>query len=247
MNGVPVMGLAETYPAGAIGTHSHDHAQLIYAAEGVLTISTSDGSWMLPTNRALWIPAGQAHAMHQFRRVELRTLYLDEALDWVPKMPRPAVFSVSALMREIILDIAQSPWATTARPDHLKLAHVLCERIALRDTEPMHIPIPKDERARKFTEIYLSDPADRRSVKTAAAHAGASSRTLERLFRSETGLSPNEWVTQLRMIRALEMIVGSETISNASFAVGFENPSSFIAMFRRHFGTTPARYVEVTL
>ena len=46
----------------------------------------------------------------------------------------------------------------------------------------------------------------------------------------------------MRLMLALEIIAAGSSIGDAAFDVGFENPSSFIALFRKQFGVTPARY-----
>jgi len=54
-----VTAMAKEFPAGAqTGSHSHPRAQLIYAIEGVMRVTTPSGFWALPPLRALWVPAG---------------------------------------------------------------------------------------------------------------------------------------------------------------------------------------------
>src|SRR5882672_9916492 len=49
-------------PAGLVfDWHTHDDHQLAWAASGVLTVRTRESAWVLPTTRALWIPAGLPH------------------------------------------------------------------------------------------------------------------------------------------------------------------------------------------
>jgi len=50
--------LTHDYPAGhLIAWHFHDSDQLVYASRGVMTVRTDDGTWVVPTHRAVWIPA----------------------------------------------------------------------------------------------------------------------------------------------------------------------------------------------
>lgn len=241
----PVVGIAETYGHRDVGPHAHRKAQLMFAVEGTLTVSTSDGSWLLPTNRALWIPGGQQHSIQLTGTIRLRTLYFDEQVDWVPIANRPTVINVSPLMRELIVELVWAPWDDdwSGSPSE-RIARALCDRLTFSNFDPMHLPALKDPRAQRLGDIYLRNPGERRPLIELATNVGASVRTLERIFRSETGMSPREWVQQFRLISALEQIAGGAPVSIAAFDVGFENPSSFIALFRRHFGTTPGRYLE---
>jgi mannose-6-phosphate isomerase-like protein (cupin superfamily) len=50
-----------------IPTHTHDWHQLIYAGEGVMWVQTSQGEWVVPPNRAVWVPAGVEHSIDMSR------------------------------------------------------------------------------------------------------------------------------------------------------------------------------------
>jgi AraC-like DNA-binding protein len=74
--------------------------------------------------------------------------------------------------------------------------------------------------------------------------AGASKRTIERLFQQETRMSLGKWRQQLRLLRSLQLLAAGEKISHAALEAGYNSPSAFIAMFRKALGTTPRRYFE---
>ena len=51
----PAAALAIDYPHGhVIPPHRHAYAQLLYALEGVLTVETQDGRWVVPPTRGVW-------------------------------------------------------------------------------------------------------------------------------------------------------------------------------------------------
>ena len=62
------------------------------------------------------------------------------------------------------------------------------------------LPLPKDRRARALTERLLATPADPAPLANLACHAGASLRTLQRLFPTETGLTLEAWRQRARLI-----------------------------------------------
>jgi quercetin dioxygenase-like cupin family protein len=59
-----------------IAPHSHDWHQLIYASEGVMWVQTVQGDWVVPPNRAVWVPAGVEHGIELAGTVLVQTLYL---------------------------------------------------------------------------------------------------------------------------------------------------------------------------
>src|SRR3546814_6716390 len=76
-NDRPVMALQDEYPAGFIDPmHSHDHIQILYASAGVMSVRTPEMSFVIPPQRAVWLPAGTRHEVACRGPVSLRTLYL---------------------------------------------------------------------------------------------------------------------------------------------------------------------------
>src|SRR3981081_2036696 len=85
-----------------IHKHSHDWHQMIYASRGVMTVNTATGSWVVPSRRAVWVPAGIEHEVELSATVSMRTLYLRAGLsDLLPQ--DCCVINVSPLLRELIL------------------------------------------------------------------------------------------------------------------------------------------------
>jgi len=73
-----------------------------------------------------------------------------------------------------------------------------------------------------------------------------SPRSFARHFLDETGLTFGSWQRKARLLRALELLGNGSSVSDVAFALGYQGTSAFIAMFRRTFGTTPARYFAVS-
>lgn len=102
--------------------------------------------------------------------------------------------------------------------------------------------MPQDRRLLRITAALAATPADARGLAEWAAWAGLSSRSMSRLFRSETGCSFGLWRQQFLLSIALERLAQGEAVNAVSDALGYATTSNFIAMFKRHFGASPARY-----
>ena len=242
----PVLGLAEDHgPGEPIPPHHHDSGQLIHASEGVMTIGTRDGLWVVPPTRAVWVPPFVTHEIAMSGTVRLRTLYF--APSGVPiDSERCCVVQVSALLRAAILRVVDFAQPYSEEGPEARIVGVLMDEIRAAQTAPLHLPMPKDVRARRVAEAFRANPADRRPRSAWAREAGASERTLERLFQAEVGTSLGKWQQQCRLLRALQVLASGESVTAAAFEVGFETPSAFIAMFRRAMGTSPARYFSAS-
>lgn len=238
----PLLAFAEDYAHGdRIPPHRHPHAQLIHAAAGVMTVETGDGIWVVPPERAVWVPEGVTHAIRMTGAVEMRTLYLRG--DVAPiESTHCCVVQVSKLLRAGILRCLAFAQPYPPEGSEARLAAVIVDEIRVAETAPLHLPMPGDPRARRIAEALREEPGDPRRLAEWARAAGASERTLERQFRAEVGMTFGAWRQQARLLRALEVLAGGESVTSAALEVGFETPSAFIAMFRRAMGTTPARY-----
>jgi AraC-like DNA-binding protein len=51
-----------------------------------------------------------------------------------------------------------------------------------------------------------------------------------------------QWQQQARLLGGLVRLAEGESVTSVALDVGYENPSAFIAMFRRALGVTPGRY-----
>jgi len=238
----PVAVFALDFRQGATpGRHSHPFGQLLWSVAGVLRARVQDGTWILPPGRALWIPANTKHEVEMVTAVEMRTVYVvPKALPAAPRASR--VVRVEPLLRELILEAQRLPRPYPLGGAEERLFRVLLDQIEFDDVLPLHLPLPRSARLVEVTTALEADPADRRTLAQWARTQQASSRTLARDFRKETGFSFGAWRAQLRLLRALELLAAKRSVTQVALALGYESTSAFITRFQRHLGVTPARY-----
>jgi len=237
-----VRTLAVGYASGTVlEHHSHDWAQLVYASGGVMSVHTAEGAWVVPSHRAVWIPAGIGHSIAMSGQVSMRTLYIVPEL--VATLPRRCgVVAVSPLLRELILhSVAQGPLRSDV-PEHRRLVEFLLDHLRVLPAVALELPMPRDARALRVAMRLRDDPGCTVPVDTLAREAGASRRTLERMFQSETGMPFGRWRQQARLLHALRLLARGEPVTSTALEVGYESPSAFIAAFAAVLGTTPGRY-----
>jgi AraC-like DNA-binding protein len=217
-----------------------DWDQLIYAVRGVITVHTQTGAWVLPAQRALWAPAGIEHWIDVPGPVSLRSLYIPARK--VRTLGRDCcTVNVSPLLRELILYTVKQSVLDSTVPRDRRVLGVLLDQLRTAHTVPLQLPLPSDERARRVAELLQRSPAGDALPKI-SRRAGASLRTLERIFRAETGMGFGEWRRRMRLLHALRRLASGEPVTTAALESGYESTSAFIAMFKRKLGTTPGRY-----
>lgn len=242
IDGFPVRGLAVTYRDGHwLDEHTHPWAQLVYAATGVMQVSTPAAAWLVPPTRAIWVPGGTPHRIDMRGTVAMRTLYLAPAGD-DPRLETCRAIEVQPLLRELILHIVKLGMLDTDRPEHARMEGLLVDLLAQGETAPLQLPLPRDPRAQGFARGILAEPGAEATLAELADGSGASLRTLQRLFLSETGLPLETWRNRARMQQAVAALANGASVTTTALDAGYQSPSAFIAAFKRTFGTTPARY-----
>jgi AraC-like DNA-binding protein len=63
-----------------------------------------------------------------------------------------------------------------------------------------------------------------------------------RLFKNIYGRTPYQYLMNVRIEKAKELLQKDNTVTDACLAVGFESITSFTALFKRYTQTTPADY-----
>ncbi len=205
-------------------------------------MTTPEGVWVLPTSRALWISGGTNHSLMVKRPADISILYIQPEINPFRDSERCRVVEVTPLVRELISTCASQIWDYKPGSPEFRLAGVLIDRLRLLNYSPLDLMMPSDERALRVVEILKRQPGNRASLKELAREAGASTRTIERLFVRDTHMSFGAWRLRYRMLYAVERLAYGDNVTRVSLDAGYESSSSFIASFRAVFGITPSRY-----
>jgi AraC-like DNA-binding protein len=223
-----------------IDLHVHNDHQIVYAAAGVLSITTYQGTWVAPATRAIWVPARTPHAHRAYGETSLHLVGLtDNPLG----LTKPAVLSVHPLLRELIIAFTADP--TDESPARHRLRAVLLDQLHLSTEQTsLRLPAARDSRLAAVCTILNTTPADNRSLSALGSQVGAGERTLSRLFRSEFAMTFPQYRTQLRLHHALVLLAEGHPVTTVALACGWSTPSAFIHTYKQTFTTTPGRAKE---
>lgn len=238
--------------------HHHAFAQLALSATGVVRMTMADGSFIVPPSRALWIPAGVEHAVTVVEDAELLTLYLHQPRGRCgPQVARAVdapwrqcrVLEVSDLLRALALELDTRPDAPglALSADELqretRLSALLFDELRRARPVPLGIAMPLEKRLRALCEAMLDDPTRHTTLDAWARDAGASPRTVARLFRSELQTSFVQWRQQVLLARAVTLAARKLPMAHIAAELGYASASAFSAMVRRSVGAPPSRFL----
>jgi AraC-like DNA-binding protein/quercetin dioxygenase-like cupin family protein len=239
--------------------HAHPWGQVALSSTGVIRVTTSHGSYIVPPSRAVWIPPGVEHAVTVIEDAELLTLYLHQPRSRCGPSPSAAgsadwrqcrVLEVSSLLLALALQLDTTPDAASAAPSRETLARerrlgaLLLDELRRAAPVRLGIDLPQEKRLRRLCEAVIEAPSRHATLAAWAADAGASVRTLTRLFRSELGTSFVQWRQQVLLARAVPLAARKLPMASIAAELGYASPSAFSAMVRRSVGAPPSRFLR---
>lgn len=231
-----VRGSSITHPAGEVALPTQSGwDQILYAKRGVFTALAADRSWTVPPHRALCINDGTTVVVSTRRPTAMRCLYVRTEVEVLRFANR--VVSTDPLLRHLLLHVVDHCPLFLGDESEVALIRVLTDQLADAPTAPLHLPYPVDERCRSLADALTGDPTA--TLDDAITGVPASRRTLERLFRSETGMTLGGWQRRSRVLASLELLSAGTPVTEVAPASGYATASSFIAAFRSELGTTP--------
>jgi AraC-like DNA-binding protein/quercetin dioxygenase-like cupin family protein len=229
-------------------------------------------AWMLAGRADIWrrgrtrtyaagaIIANQAGDVHSDRRIESPVTYRIAAFEPEHVMQARAALGLST---HSDLDIGEidprSPGAERVRNMHRTLfaSHsvVAEQEEAIREGLgaliglARHPRTPREPReapafVRRAQDFMRERQDDGLRIQAAADAAGIDQFRLIRAFRQHVGMSPYEWLTQLRIQRAKTLLAAGHSATDVAQQLGYFDQSQLHRHFRRIVGTTPGAYAR---
>ena len=261
------MGLPHTGNASRVGWHSHEGFEILFLLEGATAYEFKSGQTVeLHGGEFLVVPPSSVHrGKHDVRspsricglaltpKVEKAGKYTTFTRDNLVhlsgslKKSAMAVHPISSILRKIIQRLMGEADNFWKHPEdavsHATLRTLVCDAI-LETVRQIHLPSRKPDHIVAAAKVYLNDHyLERLSVAKLGAFLGYSrSRTFE-LFKSQTGLTPKDYLVRMRVEKAEELLLKTrQSIIEIAHAVGFNSSQYFSTVFRRYTGQSPAAF-----
>lgn len=238
----PVVGIGNDYPPSfELAEHQHRCGQLLYAASGVVAVSTPQGAWVAPPERAAWIPGGTPHAVRMVGAVQTRSVLVDQAV--YPDLARSGrVLGVSPLLRQLLVEAAHVPVEYEEAARDGLVMRLLVAEIERAPLIPLAVPFPRHTALAARCHAFVEQPQAHVTIDQWADALAMNRRRFTRLFRQETGMSFAQWRQQACLSAALPRLAAGEAITTIALDLGYDGPANFSTMFKRALGVSPSRY-----
>lgn len=215
--------------------HDREHL-LLWQADGVSHADLDGQPWSITLGQALWVPAGVHHriTVHQ-NSVLLPMLFgIDEN---ATTLSGPLLTAVDANLRTLFLAYLQLQNSIIRHSGSLAR-----QILSILESSPLthsHLPRPVSPAACRIAQSLIFNPGDDRSIEQLAASEHTSTRSIERAFKTETGMTLRQWRTWVRMQSAASLLRRHSSIAGVARRVGYQDPSAFGRTFKDFHGLTP--------
>ncbi|MDX1553719.1 MAG: AraC family transcriptional regulator [Marinobacter sp.] len=224
-------------------SHSHDHHQLVLPLVGTLSLSVDAMEGEVAQHRAAIIPSGTGHGYASAD--DNRFLVADVPENLAPALDKlPCFVDLDpALLQYVQFLHAQLQNGTVSDFTQHQMLLLLIQLLQERHGSRLKLD-RRVHAAKQFLADHFSHPL---SLAEAAAVAHLSIRQLNDLFRRQVGMTPHQYLTELRMKEAWRLLEQSElSVQRVADAVGYSSLSAFSDRFRSHFGKAPSHFRRIS-
>ncbi len=240
----PIIAIGHSFPPSfELAEHRHRRSQFLYATNGVMAVSTPDGAWVAPPERAVWIPAGTPHSVRMVGAVQTRSVLI-EPHACQARGPICQVVGVSPLLRQLLVAAADLPINYDESDRDGLVMNLLIAEINRAPLIPLAVPFPAHAALARLCHAFLGRPRATATIDQWAGALAMNRRSFTRLFRRETGMSFAEWRQQACLSVALPKLAAGEPVTAIAFDLGYDGPGNFTTMFKRVVGVPPSRYLR---
>ena len=242
----PYSAMGNEFARGEVSSHQHKRAQLVYAEEGVLETRAVNKLWLVPPQQVFWIPPEIPHSMTAVSRVKTKSFFIDPMFCLPEMPPEPKTFNATPLLRELLIRAAAIKPLYNEQGLDGSIMELVLKEIDWKESDAFTVGWPKDSRLRTICSGIKESPNDSRTLEQWGELVGATSRTLTRKFRQETGMPFSSWRQHMRVLKAQSLLLEGAPVTDVALAVGYESPSSFSAVFLRITGRQPHLYRDLS-
>ncbi|WP_338087294.1 AraC family transcriptional regulator [Marinobacter daepoensis] len=217
--------------------HTHSHHQIVLPLAGALALSVDAQEGEVAHRNAAIIPAGRGHGF--LANTENRFLVADVPEGLAPALERlPCFVELDRAMLHYVQFLHHQMGSGTVYTQQQMLL-LLIQLLQERHGGALKL----DRRvlaAKQFIDEHFRQPVTGKSL---AGIANLSVRQLNDLFRAQVGMTPHQYLTELRMKEAWRLLEQSGmSMQRVADAVGYQSLSSFSDRFRNHFGKAPSHF-----
>ncbi|NQD71309.1 helix-turn-helix transcriptional regulator [Sphingobacterium shayense] len=214
--------------------HQHKRAQLTYVEEGYQYFHINKHIFLVPQNHVIWVPPGIEHRITSEAKTVDLTVVLYKSVPENDFFHKIQVFSAPPVLKEMLKHaIKWSQWLEEDEEQAIFLQAILISIPSFcKGSNYLQVPVPTDIRLLPVCDYLNSNFVHKLNLARLAETAKLSVRTLQRIFKQETGITLQKYVQLIRILKSIEMMDTKRyNLSQIAFSVGYKSLSAYTASY----------------
>ncbi|MEH6657092.1 helix-turn-helix transcriptional regulator [Leeuwenhoekiella marinoflava] len=228
--------------AKCANSHAHPRGQIISCNSGVMEIVTKCNIWIVNPLQSVWIASNEEHQVFFPNNVKVITAFIDKSK--LKNLPKDSfAFDNSNFLNSLLEKIISFSNPNKFTQQQNRVLEVFLDEISTLEPSTTFLPTSQDKRVKIVVDDLMDNFSSKNTIDYYADKSSVSPRTLSRLFNKELGMSFGDWRMRLKLMEAIKQLGENKSVKEIAFDLGYENVSSFTAIFKKHFGKTPTSYL----
>lgn len=216
--------------------HSHSFHQIVLPLRGVINIEVENYIGKVTPRECVVVKAYEKHYFNAEENAKFIVVDTDSLPDHILDSEK-IVFSINSTLI-LFLEFAESQLKNQIHAEIESLMFTTFYRLL----EEQKLFVQYDYRIREVVDYINNNLSHNLSIDALANIACLSATQFKKNFKSQTGQTVTEYVTELRMQRAQALLLHTDSpISIIAELVGYTNASAFSRRFSKYFGIPPSR------
>lgn len=240
----PLWFRSKAWPAGTrFASQSLPWGRLMYSMSGFAEVATHDAIYLSTSEYAIWLPPHTEHQSLAKNDIQYVIIHIEKSF-CEPFPTTTKTLRLNDIAKAIISDFSTRNIDHPASRFDKTLARALIEQLQISREFNSYLPSGNDELIKKMTTAMNEGDGIKNNLTDWARLLGLSERSLSRRFVNSVGISFNEWRGRKKMLMAVTLLHAGNSVKAISYALGYSNPSAFIAMFKKRIGRAPAEFIS---
>lgn len=222
--------------------HVHHRAQLTYVEEGYQYFHIDQKIHIVPQHHVIWVPSEKGHKITSEAKTVNLMVFLFRSVFQEEFYQNVHVFAVPPVLKEMLMYASKWNKSLTENKEQDIFFRAILKSLPnfCKESNRLEIPIPTDARLIPVCNEIGSNFRYHLDIDSLAEKAQMSVRSLQRLFKRETGITLQKYLQLTRILKSIELIDTKKyTLSEVAYKVGYQSLSAFTSSYFAVMKTKP--------
>ncbi|WP_228451997.1 AraC family transcriptional regulator [Chryseobacterium sp. G0186] len=214
--------------------HVHNRAQLTFVEDGYQYFHIDQKIYLVPQHHVIWVPSGKAHKITSEAKTVNLMVFLFKSVFEEEFYQNVQVFTAPPVLKEMLLYASKWNQSLVKNEEQDIFFSAILKSLPnfYKESNGLEIPVPGDTRLIPVCHEINANFKYNLDIDSLAEKAKMSVRSLQRIFKSETGITLQKYLQLTRILKSIELIDAQHyTLSEIAYKVGYQSLSAFTSSY----------------